>query len=177
MAIPRNIREYLQANHISWHRKIHPLAITAQETAQAEHVPGRQFAKTVILTADDRFIMAVLPADTSIRFDKFQTALSCQRVLLASESDFVLKFPGCDRGAMPPFGSLFGMPVFCDKSLAKQFEIEFNGGAHTEIIRMPFSEFDLLENPTILDFAETVQRIRQVRVERAFEAMCESTML
>jgi Ala-tRNA(Pro) deacylase len=64
---------------------------------------------------------------------------------------------------MPPFGSLFDMPVFCDKSLARQFEIEFNGGAHTESIRMKFSEFDLLENPTILDFSEKIRGIRMTR--------------
>lgn len=164
MSIPGNIREYLDRNNISWHRKIHTRAITAQETAHVEHVPGRQFAKTVILKADGRSIIAALPADKSIRFDKLQAALSCKRLVLASENDFIWRFPGCERGAMPPFGSLFGMPVFCDKSLARQFEIEFNGGAHTEIICMKFSEFDLLENPTILDFAEKAPGIRMTRV-------------
>jgi Ala-tRNA(Pro) deacylase len=163
MAIPGNIYEYLEINHTDWHRRIHPFAITAEETAQVAHVPGKQFAKTVILRADHRLIMAVLPADRSIRFDKLQAVLSCRRLVLASESEFAWKFPGCERGAIPPFGSLFDMPVFCDKSLARQFEIEFNGGAHTESVRMKFSEFDLLENPTILDFSEKIRGIRMTR--------------
>jgi Ala-tRNA(Pro) deacylase len=65
---------------------------------------------------------------------------------------------------MPPFGKLFGIQVFCDRSLAKEFEIEFNGGTHTEIIGMRFSEFDLLERPVILDFAEKSRGIRMTRV-------------
>jgi Ala-tRNA(Pro) deacylase len=65
---------------------------------------------------------------------------------------------------MPPFGKLFGLQVFCDRSLARRSEIEFNGGAHTEIIRMRLSEFDLLERPIILDFAEKPAGIRMTRV-------------
>ena len=164
MAIPSSIREYLEANHASWWRKIHRPAFTAQELAQVDHVPGREFAKTVVLKADERMVLAVLPADQVIRFDKLAAELACKRLALASESEFSTKFPGCERGAMPPFGKLFGLPVFCDQSLAKQFEIEFNGGTHTEIIRMRFSEFDLLERPVILDFAEKSTGIRMTRV-------------
>ena len=163
MSIPKNIREYLETNHVNWWRKIHPPSITAQETARVEHVPGKEFAKTVILKADDRFIMAVLPADRSIRFDKLQAGLACNRLAIASENEWAAKFPGCERGAMPPFGSLFGMTVFCDRSLERQFEIEFNGGTHAEIIRMRFSDFDLLERPILLEFAEKAYGIRMTR--------------
>jgi Ala-tRNA(Pro) deacylase len=164
MAIPGNIREYLDTNHVTWWRRIHRPAFTAQETAQVDHVPGREFAKTVVLKADQRLVLAVLPADQVIRFDILAADLACKRLVLASESEFSTKFPGCERGAMPPFGKLFGLQVYCDLSLARQDEIEFNGGTHTEIIRMAFSEFDLLETPVILNFAEKPRRIRMTRV-------------
>ena len=163
MSIPTNIRKYLEKNHVSWLRKNHPRAITAQEVAQMDHVPGREVVKTVVLQADDRLIMAVLPADRWVRMDKLAEVLGCRRLALASESEFARKFPGCERGAMPPFGLLYGLPVFCDRSLARQPEIEFNGGTHTEIIRMRFSEFDVLERPVILDFAEKDHGIRMMR--------------
>ena len=154
MAIPKKVRNYLVENRITYWRKIHPLAFTAEELAQVEHVPGREIAKTVILKADGRFIMAVLPANLAINMAALKYELACGSLLLASENEFAFQFPGCERGAMPPFGGLFGMPVFCDRSLASRDEIEFNGGTHTETLRMSFSEFDLLERPVILDFAE-----------------------
>jgi Ala-tRNA(Pro) deacylase len=55
---------------------------------------------------------------------------------------------------MPPFGKLFGLPVYCDSALAKQAEIEFNAGTHVDTIRMTYADFVKLENPTVVSFAE-----------------------
>jgi Ala-tRNA(Pro) deacylase len=154
MSIPKKVRDYLENNHVTYWRKIHPLAYTAQELAQVDRVPGREIAKTVVLRADDRFVMAVLPADLDINMELLKAELRCKRLMLAAEAEFAPLFPECQLGAMPPFGGLFGMPVYCDRRLASRREIEFNGGSHTETLRMSFEEFDLLERPTILDFAE-----------------------
>jgi Ala-tRNA(Pro) deacylase len=154
MSIPRNIREHLEANHIEWRRRIHPVSFTAEQTARAAHVPCSEFAKTVILKADGQLIMAMVPANCRVRGDALRAELLCNRLVLATERDFAFKFVGCARGAMPPFGSLFGVRVLCDKALAREFEIEFNGGVHTETIRMRFSEFEMLERPTILEMSE-----------------------
>ena len=154
MSIPNGVREYLEKNNVSYWRKIHPLAFTAQELAQVDHVPGREIAKIVVLKADGRFVMAVLPADLDINMELLKAELRCEHLVLASEAEFAPLFPECQRGAMPPFGGLFGLPVYCDRTLASCREIEFNGGSHTETLRMSFQEFDLLERPIVRDFAE-----------------------
>ena len=151
MAIPKNIRGYLEENHVTYWRKARPRAVTSQEIAQLEHIPGRQFAKTVVLKADDRFVMAVLAADRAVCLDRLEAAMGCSRLRLASEGEFARLFPGCETGAMPPFGKLFGLPMVVDRDLSLQGEIEFNAGVHTEVFRMSFSEFELLERPMILD--------------------------
>ena len=77
-----------------------------------------------------------------------------RRVLqLASEEGFKELFPECDTGAMPPFGNLYGLPVFVDHSLAEDEEIAFNAGTHTELIRMGYGDFEKLVKPTVVDFA------------------------
>jgi Ala-tRNA(Pro) deacylase len=119
-----------------------------------DHVPGRDVAKTVVLKADGRFIMAILPADLDINMSLLKIELGCNRLELATEAEFAPLFPGCQTGAMPPFGGLYGIPVFCDRTLASRYEIEFNGGSHIETLRMTFEEFDILERPVILDFGE-----------------------
>ena len=154
MAIPRHVKQYLFHGFANYTHKKHTVAFTSQEIAQAEHVPGGQFAKTVILTTEQKLIMAVVPADHIINIDTLKERIGCDRLTLTSEKDFIEAFPSCQPGAMPPFGKLFGLPVYCDNALAQQSEIEFNAGTHIDTIRMEFATFKKLENPLLLTFSE-----------------------
>lgn len=163
MSIPRTIKEYLSRKDVSYSSKNHPLAFTAQEIAAADHIPGREFAKTVVLRAGDRLVMAALRADHVINMEALKTGIGCHKLALASETEFAQQFPGCEPGAMPPFGKLYGLPLYCDMALAKQAEIEFNAGTHIDTVRMRFSEFVRIEDPLMLDFSEQSTR-RRARV-------------
>ena len=154
MGIPRNIKQYLFHNNVSYSHKVHSVAFTSQETAEAEHIPGGEFAKTVVLQADERTILAVLPGDHVINFDVLKRQVGCGKLSLASEREFLEKFPSCEPGAMPPFGKLFGLPLYCDAALAKHGEIEFNAGSHADAIRMTYASLVKLEDPIMLSFAE-----------------------
>ena len=154
MAIPRNIKQYLFHNGVSYVHKTHSVAFTSQDIAQSEHIPGREFAKTVVLQADGRMIIAVLPGDHIINLETLKEQVGCRTLSLPPESEFVGAFPSCQPGAMPPFGLLFGLPLYCDGALAQQEEIEFNAGTHIDTVRMTFANFDRLENPLILNFSE-----------------------
>jgi Ala-tRNA(Pro) deacylase len=154
MAIPEKIKNYLLENAASYSHKTHPVAYTSQEIAAVDHIPGEELAKTVVLRADENLILAVLPADRIIDMQTLKKEAGCEKLVLAYEGEFTERFPGCRRGAMPPFGKLFGLPVYCDRSLAKELEIEFNAGTHTDTIRMEFSEFERMEAPIILNFSE-----------------------
>ena len=169
MAIPRNIKQYLFHSNVSYSHKTHSVAYTSQEIAEVERVPGAEFAKAVVLKADERsecqpdraqpgregrMILAVLPADHVINFDILKRHVGCGKLSLASEREFIEKFPSCEPGAMPPFGKLFGLPLYCDAALAKQAEIEFNAGTHVDTIRMTYPTFVKLEDPIMLSFSE-----------------------
>ena len=164
MAIPRNIKQYLFHNGVSYIHKTHSVAFTSQDIAQVEHIPGRQFAKTVVLRADGRLIMVVLPGDQLINLEMLKDQIGCRTLSLPPESEFAEVFPSCQPGAMPPFGLLYGLPLYCDSALAKQDEIEFNAGTHIDTVRMTFSSFDKLENPLVLSFAEKSTSYRSRRV-------------
>lgn len=45
-------------------------------------------------------------------------------------------FPGCQVGAMPPFGNLYGMTVIVDESLSGNKEIASKACSHAEVIEM-----------------------------------------
>jgi Ala-tRNA(Pro) deacylase len=154
MAIPRSIKQYLFHNGVSYSPKTHSVAYTSQEIAEVERVPGGEFAKTVVLRADERMILAVLPGDHIINLEILKKNVGCAKLSLASEKEFIEKFPACEPGAMPPFGNLFRLPLYCDSALAKQAEIEFNAGSHVDTLRMTYAGFVKLENPIVISFSE-----------------------
>jgi Ala-tRNA(Pro) deacylase len=80
--------------------------------------------------------------------------VGCEKLSLASEREFAAKFPACQPGAMRPFGKLFGLPLYCDSALSKLAEVEFNAGTHIDSVRMKFSSFIELEDPTVIGFSE-----------------------
>ena len=131
----------------------HSKAYTAQEVAASAHIPGKEVAKTVMVKIDGDMAMAVLPASYSVDFELLRKATGASTVELATEDEFKSLFPDCEVGAMPPFGSLYGMQTFMAASLAEDEEIAFNAGSHTELIKMPFATFFRLEDPVELAFS------------------------
>ncbi len=134
----------------------HSPAFTAQEIAASAHVPGRELAKTVMVSMDGRLAMAVLPASYQVELDLLRETSGAGRVELAREDDFVRLFPDCEVGAMPPFGNLYGVETFVADKLADDEKIAFNAGNHTELIRMAYADFARLVEPKVLTFAARV---------------------
>ncbi len=131
----------------------HAPAYTAQETAASAHIPGLEFAKTVIVKIDGKLAMAVLPAQYKIHLGLLKQVVGARQVELATEDDFRGMFPGCDTGAMPPFGNLYGMDVYVEDSLLEDEEIVFNAGSHTELIKISYKDFMELVDPKIARFS------------------------
>lgn len=153
MSIALKLKRCLEEQRVPHAVMRHPARYTAPEVAQALHVPGREVAKVVILKTDSGFAMAVLPSDRIVDLDAFASATGARYAVLASEEEFEDLFPDCEPGSMPPFGNLYGVPVFADKSLALDEEIVFEAGNHEEAVRMAYGDFVRVVRPTSADFA------------------------
>ena len=144
----KRLKDFLDREGVKYVSMAHSPAYTAQETAQAAHVQGKDFAKTVMVKIDDRLAMAVVPASEKLDLALLKEAAGGKHVRLAMEPEFDRQFPGCEPGAMPPFGNLYGMVVYVAESLAADEEIAFNAGSHAELIRMAYKDFERLVQPT-----------------------------
>jgi Ala-tRNA(Pro) deacylase len=151
--IMKKLVEFLDKNEIRYVNVTHSTAFTAQDVAESAHIPGKEMAKTVIVWMDGAMAMVVLPASSMIDFNKLKEVSGAASVELASESEFKDRFPECEVGAMPPFGSLFNIRVFADRLLSEDREISFNAGSHHELIRLPYAEYERLVKPVIGSFA------------------------
>lgn len=149
--MPKNkLIDFLNKNKVKYETIEHSPAYTAQEIAEIAHVSAKELAKTVIVKVDGELAMTVLPAHHKVEFDKLQEATGTDKVELASEFEFQERFPGCELGAMPPFGNLFNMDVYVTKDLTKDKSIAFNAGTHSELIKIAYSDFDKLVKPKVI---------------------------
>lgn len=147
------LTEYLDEHNIRYTVITHSPAYTAQGIAGLTHISGKELAKTVIVNLDGKLVMAVLPANYHVDLAALKRAMKGKMIALAAEEEFKDRFDGCETGAMPPFGNLFGVPVFADENLTRDKEIAFNAGTHRELIRMAWDDYKRLAEPMILRFA------------------------
>jgi Ala-tRNA(Pro) deacylase len=97
--------------------------------------------------------MVVLPASLHVDLDLLRTITGARTVGIAPEKDFQNCFPGCELGAMPPFGNLYDMPVYVDETLTRDHEIAFNAGSHYELIKLAYKDFARLVQPEVVQVA------------------------
>jgi len=152
MALP-NLMDYLDEHKVEYVVISHSPAFTAQGIAGLVHISGKELAKTVIVKLDGKLVMAVLPAKFHVDLVALKKAAHAKTAQLASEEEFADRFPGCETGAMPPFGNLFGLNVIADDSLEADKEIAFNAGTHRELVRMAWAEYKRLAEPKVTRFA------------------------
>jgi Ala-tRNA(Pro) deacylase len=147
MSIPKHICEFLDSHRVWYQSCQHNLSFTAQGTAHAQHISGKELAKVVMVMADDHLVMTVLPASHRIDLEQLGRLLNCDTVRLATEGQFEHIFPDCEVGAMPPLGNLYSLQVWIDEALRKNPNILFNAGTHEATIKMGFGDYERLVQP------------------------------
>jgi Ala-tRNA(Pro) deacylase len=145
------VPEFLAAHQVAFETLVHPPAFTAQKRAKFLHVPGRHVAKGVLLAGPEGYFLAVLSADRHVDTGALARALAGP-VRLAEDREVAEVFRDCEWGAVPPFGTLYGLPTVLDEALDPDAALVFEAHTHAEAIRMRCREFERLERPVRLRF-------------------------
>ncbi len=153
MKCRERMERYLRENAVGFEVKTHDQAFTMQEVAAALHVPGNQVAKVVIVCADDKKVMLVLPAPYRMNIDLVRKMVGAKKARLAKEDEFGDLFPDCATGAMPPFGNLYDVPVYVDRSMGEEADMVFRIGTHRETMKIAYADFLQLVQPVVGDFS------------------------
>jgi len=149
MPILKKLKEALDEAKISYEVYNHALAYTAQEIAAKQHFPGKEMAKVVMLDVDGALVMGVIPGSRKISLEMVKVSLGAKKARLATEDEFIARFPNCEIGAMPPFGNLFGLNVYVDPALEQDEHIYFNAGNHVQTVRLKYADFAGLVKPQV----------------------------
>ncbi len=151
--LKNRLTDVLDKHAIGYEVIHHPPDYSALETAHDTHTAGQEFAKPVLLKTPTGPVMAVVQAPRMVDLDQFAAAVDAAEVELMAESTMADLFPDCQVGAEPPFGHLYGVPVYVDDALAAEEFITFNAGSHSEAIRIRYRDYERLEHPNHATFA------------------------
>lgn len=147
MAVPPNLRDYLDASGAKYETLPHRKGYTAREVADSLGMPPAHLAKTVVVAAGGKHVLAVVPATCRVDLDRLGALLGDPQVSLVPESAFRRLFPDCAIGTMPPLGGPYRMEAVVDSRLAALEQITFQAGSHEEVIRMAWEAFCRIESP------------------------------
>lgn len=148
------IERYLRDASIPVRRLPHQWAPTALEAAEAEQVSGWQVAKTVAVElGSGEEILCVVPAPTLVDLDAVCDATGSRDARLVSEDRLTELFPGCEAGAAPPLGGLWGLPVIFESALQAVDRILVAGGTHDLMLEISTADYLTYEQPKLASIA------------------------
>ena len=146
----------LDKNNIKYELKEHRKVYTTYDSAQTQKIDVKSVGKTLLLKADNKFLFAVIPGNKKMDIVKLKKTLNkyydgiqekkIKKIKIASEVQIKNNITK-KVGALPPFGSLYKIPTFIDKSLFRLKKININAGSFTDSIEITPAQFKKFEEP------------------------------
>jgi Ala-tRNA(Pro) deacylase len=150
--------DWLASHDVEYHLHEHPVSFTARETAHAEGVDPATFAKVVVVATETGRALLVVDALDHIDMRKARHLLGAHEVRLLTEEEVGELAPGCDVGALPALGQLFGVPMYADYEIRDDTQISFNAGSHRFSVRVDRAAWEAATGVSYGDLAEDWDR-------------------
>jgi len=146
MILFQRIKEFLDQHAISYIVKEHAPTTTSEESAKARGESIKIGAKALLLKMDSEFILAILPADRQLDTGKFKKIMKSKNLRFAN-ADELTRLTGCPKGAVPPFGFLFGLNMIVDEALFEEEYMAFNAGSLEISIKTKTEDYRMIVKP------------------------------
>lgn len=139
-----------------WYEQFeHQPVRTSQEAAKIRNgYTLSQGAKALIVRvkrseSDKNFVMLVVPGDKKFDNQKAKNILNAKDIRFATEQE-VSDITHCVQvGGVPPFGNLFGLPVYVDNGVLANPKIIFNAGDRSFSIALNSADYLSLVHPIV----------------------------
>ena len=103
------------------------------------------------------FYMAIVGGACRFSSKTFKKLIKCKSLRFASPQE-VWDTTGTLTGAVPPFGRMFNIPLWVDRSLGRNEMINFNCGLRTKSISMSYNDWFKVEKPIYHVFTEEEEK-------------------
>lgn len=151
-AVTERLEQWLRESGVAFEIFEHAPVRTSEEAAGVRGTPLEQGAKALVVRAEDRFVHCVLPAHLKADNAALRAIVGTRKLRFATR-DELLELTGCEPGAVPPFGHLFGLPVLLEETLCTNERVAFNAGSNTVSITMRADDLVRVSGATVCRFA------------------------
>lgn len=134
----------------------HEAVRTSEDAAKIRNTPLHEGAKALVLYADEKPVMVVVPGNRKLDMKAFKSLYHIRDLRMATPAQ-VEEVTGVTIGAVPPFGHIFGIPAYMDAAFKENSHVSFNAGLHTHSIRMSEKDYEKMAKPTIGEFSKTLE--------------------
>jgi Ala-tRNA(Pro) deacylase len=152
MPVSERLAQWLREAGVAFDLVEHPPVHTSVEAALARGTRLEQGAKALVVRAEDRFVHCVLSAHLKVDNAALRGIVGTRKLRFASRQE-LLELTGCEPGAVPPFGNLFGLPVLLDEALCANDRVAFNAGSTRVSITMCCADLVRVSGATVCRFA------------------------
>ncbi len=144
------VAHHLKAKGIAFEQIPHEQTYTSIEEARALGIAADEVLKTIVLTTSSGHFLAVIPGSRRLEMRLVEEATGDRHVRLAREDEIERDFPGYELGAIPPLGSLLGLPALVDPEVMEHETVVFAAGAQTESVSAKAAELFRDEKITLV---------------------------
>jgi Ala-tRNA(Pro) deacylase len=125
----------LRAEAVEFRLTRHDPVTTSAEAAAVRGAELRSGAKAMLVKGKAGLVLAVLAGDRRVDW-KLLAPLVGGKGARFADDDELRAATGLSKGAVPPFGRLFGLRTIYDASLLEVDTVNFNAGTHIDSISM-----------------------------------------
>ena len=151
-AVSERLEQWLREAGVAFEILEHAPVHTSEEAARVRGTRLQQGAKALVVRAEDRFVHCVLPAHLRADNAALRAIVGTRKLRFATREE-LQRLTGCEPGAVPPFGNLFGLPVLVDEGLCRSERVAFNAGSHARSITMRSADLVRVSGATVCRFA------------------------
>jgi Ala-tRNA(Pro) deacylase len=142
----------LRAEGVEFRLAHHDAVTTSAEAAAVRGSDLRSGAKAMLVKARTGFVLVVLAADRRVSWRLLEPLVG-KGARFATEEE-LSEATGLSRGAVPPFGLLFGLRTIYDRSLLGVETVNFNAGTRTDSITMAREDLIRVGGGEVAEFSE-----------------------
>lgn len=128
--------DFLEKAKVKYEPIRHRTVYTAFDKAKTLKVPQKIIGKTLAVKLDNKTALVLVPANKNLDKGKLRKTAKAKKFDFVKEAWMKKNLKGVKAGAVPPFGNLWGIPTFIEKSLLQNPKIIVNSGAHNWSIKI-----------------------------------------
>lgn len=148
MPISKKVQNYLDKAGVKYDVVKHKTVYTTFDLANTLKEKADKIAKTLLVKADKKYVLVVLPAHYRVDMDKLKKLVKAKTVELAKELHMQKLFK-VKPGSLTPFGRLHKLEVLLDRTLLKAGKVLVGAGSFTEHLRLKAADLHKLEGATL----------------------------